>query len=170
MYSAERSYSTGRGVATVLELFGWVIVLIGFILALVGFSNGGSAGLLSRGFGGPTPPLGFRLLGMIPGILIIAGGLLSIMLTQQSKATLDTAEMTREMLELMRKRPAPGASISNPSSSGPIMTKQPVHDLKAGDLIKGYKGHEIRKHLDGVSVGSRTFPNVLAAERYIDGD
>ena len=100
MIGYERSYGTGRAVCSLLEFVGWAIVILGIIVALVGFASGGFMGMASRNFGAGSTPVAFRLISMVPGILVSAGGLISVMLAQHTKAAMDTAEMTRELLKI----------------------------------------------------------------------
>lgn len=160
MYGYERSYKTGRAVTSWLEFVGWVIVVLGVVVALAGFASGGFMGMASRNFGGGSTPFILRIVSMVPGILIAASGLMSIMLAQHTKATIDTSEMTRELLAI-----AKGQSVrSEPQIASPTNS---VGLKQAGDRIKIFLGREILKHTDGVSVDGEIFKNVLEAEVHI---
>lgn len=167
MFEYERTYKTGRAVTGWLEFLGWAIVVLGVIVALAGFASGGFLGMASRNFGGGNTPFLFRIISMVPGILVAAGGLMSIMLAQHTKATIDTAEMTRELLAIAKGQADTGQMArSEPrirSSSYSVLPQQ------AGDTIKVYNGQKIIREKDGVSVGERKFANVLQAERWLDG-
>lgn len=76
------------------------IVGLGTIVALAGFASGGFSEMVARSFRGGDAPFLLRIVSMVPGVLVSAGGLVSIMLAQQIKATIDTSEMTRELLAM----------------------------------------------------------------------
>lgn len=159
MYSFERSYKAGRSVCSWLEFVGWAIVILGGILTVVGFASGGIMGMASSNFGRGDIPFIVRMVSMIPGVLMAAGGLMSIMLAQHTKATIDTAEMTREMLKIAK----------NQSNGAMIAGNSPLPTADPGDVIKVYQGQTIIKEQDGVSVGENKFANVNQAQRWLDG-
>jgi hypothetical protein len=149
MYGYERSYKAGRAVCTWIEFVGWSIVALGVILAFVGLASGGIMGSLSRNLGqGDTLPI-LRIFSMMPGILMAAGGLISIMLAQQTKATIDTAEMTRELLVIARTgRPdaSHGNSIRTPVTEKRNSTLTPVAKFTRAPVTK-----DIRESVTEVS-------------------
>ncbi|WP_146176291.1 hypothetical protein [Rhodovulum kholense] len=100
MFGYERSYGTGRFVCALIEIFGWLLVTLGIIASIVGFAVGG--GFEPGGFGSSSGSVLPRFLSAAPGLLTVTIGLISIMLTQQTKAILDTAEMTRDLLAISR--------------------------------------------------------------------
>ncbi|MBL3595760.1 hypothetical protein JMM63_09275 [Rhodovulum sulfidophilum] len=119
MLSYERSYGTGRFVCALIEIFGWLLVVVGGIVAIIGFGAGGVLG--SGGFGSPSGAVISGFLSATPGLATVGIGLISIMLTQQTKATLDTAEMTRDLLAISRNSthgPFGTASKSTGQASG----------------------------------------------------
>lgn len=128
MYTYERSYNTGRAVCALLEIFGWVIVVLGVIVALAGFASGGFMGMASRNFGGSSAPFILQIVSMVPGVLVAAGGLISIMLAQQTKATMDTSEMTRELLRVARGDP------KIPNDAGTSATMADIPEVQTGGI------------------------------------
>ena len=112
MQHYERSYSTARGVFTLLEFVGWAVVVVGVIASILG---GGSIGDAY----GRSPPFEVLMLALLPGIGIAFGGLVSIALVQSSRANIDTAEMTRDMLFLMRNGTGTRASANVPDLASP---------------------------------------------------
>ena len=104
MQHYERSYSTARSVFTLLEFVGWAVVAVGVTASILG---GGSIGDAY----GRSPPFEVLMLALLPGIGIAFGGLVSIALVQSSRANIDTAEMTRDMLFLMRN-----GTVTSPST------------------------------------------------------
>lgn len=89
-----------------------------------------------------------------------------ITLAQYTKATIDTSEMTRELLAIAKgqsnRQQSPRTEPRMTTSANSVGPKQ------AGDRIKVFKGREILKHTDGVSVDGEVFKNVLEAERHIN--
>lgn len=120
MYGYERSYKTGRTVGSFLEIVAWIVVAIGVITSLYGLASGGFFGIVLRNFGNSDTPFILRIVAMLPGIVTTALGLFFVMQCQQARATLDTAEMTRELLEISR-----GESIPNRGSSIDIASEFP---------------------------------------------
>jgi hypothetical protein len=114
---------------------------------------------------GNTPFL-LRIISMVPGILVAAGGLISIMLAQHTKATVDTSEMTPELLKTAKGQVDTAQTVR----SAPRMTSSSnsVGPKEAGDRIKAFKGREILKHTDGMSVDGHVLRNVIEAERHIN--
>ncbi|NDK36886.1 hypothetical protein [Rhodovulum sulfidophilum] len=173
MYEYERSYRTGRGVCTLMELSGWLLVFVGFIAVIAGYSSGGPLGFASRNFMGQEPPFLIKLAYTIPGLLTMAAGVYSMMQTQQVKAALDTAEMTREMLWLTRDsvRMAIGQSVDRDAnlSKNRHKSEPPGSSFvsKPGDLVLVYMYREVRVHPEGFSVEGNVFPDVDRAKEWI---
>ncbi|MCW2305578.1 hypothetical protein M2324_004005 [Rhodovulum sulfidophilum] len=163
MYEYERSYKTGRGVCVVMELLGWLLVFVGFIAVIVGYSSGGLVGFASRSFMEEGPPVVFRLIATIPGLLTMAAGVYSVMETQKVKATLDSAEMTREMLSISRRND--GALSSNRVEPSISRGLAPA----SSTLVKYYRTKQImRRPTGGVTVDGEVFNDVQEAEKHID--
>src|SRR5262249_50711923 len=80
-------YGTARGVAGFLSAVGWLEVAGGAVVALI------SLGMMREL--GP-----FGLLGLVPGIMLAAFGLLQVASGQMAQATIDSANHTGEMLEI----------------------------------------------------------------------
>ncbi|MGM0583379.1 MAG: hypothetical protein ACQEUZ_01845 [Pseudomonadota bacterium] len=104
MVHYERSYAAGRSVSSFVEFLGWLVVIFGVVVAIAGLAGGGIFGVASRGFGSGEAPFLFHLLAMIPGLGIALGGFIVVAMSQHFKATMDTAEMTRELLLIERNR------------------------------------------------------------------
>ena len=109
MYNYDRSYKTARAVYFWLELVGWATVVVGVLAALFGLFSGGLLGMMNDG---RNLPFLIRLIAMLPGLGMVIGGLFVVAYVQTSRSHVDTAEATREMLEIARK----GATL--PTSSG----------------------------------------------------
>ena len=87
---------------------------------------------------------------------------MSVAFVQTSRANVDQAEMTRDMLSLMRQ--------SGQKLSGAIQIAfSNASNAALGGMIKAHRGYQILKHEDGFSVSGSVFRSVLEAEEFIDG-
>lgn len=86
-----RSYDGARALFSFLSFLAWSMVIVGVILAF-----GGSAAVSQ--FSRSTS----AIFGALPGIAVSAVGLFLIALVQNSRATVDTAEYTQQMLKVAR--------------------------------------------------------------------
>lgn len=123
----ERSYTTARSVLGFLEVVGWITVAIGVLAALIGFGTGGLLGAMYR-----DSPFSARLISAIPGVITFVGGLFSVCYVQVSRAHVDTAEMTREMLLLARKE---SGGSSGEHSQKDNVSESPKVEYKKDKLI-----------------------------------
>jgi hypothetical protein len=163
----ERSYATARTVFAITEFAGWCIVVIGAIASLVGFSTGG---LMGMGFG--EPPFAIRLLSMIPGLGMALAGLVSVAFVQSSRANVDSAEMSREMLALMRNSNVPSKIVPPPvAKMAPPPVTQSKPNIKSDNivgLIKEYGGYNLVRVSEGIQADNKIFETAAQAEQYID--
>lgn len=97
MASYERSYATARTVFSIVEFIGWAVVFIGGLIGIIGFSTGGIFSTFAEEI-----PFLVRLIAAIPGISSVLLALVTIAVIQSSRANVDTAEMTRDILKLIR--------------------------------------------------------------------
>ncbi|MEX3007430.1 hypothetical protein [Hoeflea sp. TYP-13] len=187
MFSAEREYTTARSLLGFVELIAWVVAVLGLILALVGFASGGVFGMMSSGFGSRSHvPFLARLVSAIPGMIIAYGGFAGVAWAQVQRATVDTASMTRMILELTRRSAAtnrhnsttspisgqakPPTKKSQSSSADWASDKRKNSGRPADALVEEeYKGVEIYKTNHGNYVGEQWFPNIDRARKFIDG-
>lgn len=95
----ERTYGTARKVLGIFEALGWCLVVLGGLLAVIGFSTGGLLSALMR-----EPHFLARIVSALPGLTMGLSGLFSITYVQVSRANIDTAEMTREWLQIARRQ------------------------------------------------------------------
>lgn len=150
MIGYERTYATGRSVSSVLEFFGWAAVVCGIMVALFGFAIGGEIGSFGRGNGAE---FFMRIFAALPGIGLVFAGLFSVYYCQVGKATLDTAEMQRELLQIARGGIVT-VSSNNTKSDG--QSKKPTEIGKDDEIaeefeIKGRSGKvKLRKSQSGV--------------------
>ena len=105
MASYERTYRTARLVFRILEAVGWLVAITSIIV----FVSGGLRLLenLSHVGGGgrfQSDAEIFSVFGKILGGAFFALiGMVSVAFVQSSRANVDQAEMTRDMLQFMRK-------------------------------------------------------------------
>jgi poly(3-hydroxybutyrate) depolymerase len=127
MSAKQRDYGTANFVLSVLIILAWAQILIGALIFLTGLSGGGSradsffnAGLAAFGF------------------IVIISGLLNLAFNQMARASIHTAEINWEMLQIMRSQhgvanaspqSATGSTVSyrtfeeattRPNSEGPV--------------------------------------------------
>ena len=154
MASYERTYATARTVFWVLETVALLVVLGGVIALFAGLSQLGEIRSEFEAFA--------TFGGIAAGILFTLVGLISVAFVQTSRANVDQAEMTRDMLGLMRQtgeKPSGGRQARSLGVSGGVV----------GNVIKTHRGYPIVKHEDGVSVSGSVFKSALEAEEFIDG-
>jgi len=81
-------YGAARGISSFISGVGWVVVVIGVLIALAGAGQGYALAIL--------PGLGLA----VAGIIVVASG-------QVTRAAVDNADHTREILTLLKKQTAP---------------------------------------------------------------
>lgn len=86
--NVQTHYSVARGFASLLTAAGWIQAGIGAVTILYGVSHGGYEGIGSA----------------LVGAVLIVGGLLSVAAAQVTRATVDNADHTREILFVLRRR------------------------------------------------------------------
>lgn len=147
-----RGYGTAQGVTLTLEVLGWLSVMISAVVIASALFNQGRAGAE-----------------FFTGVSLAFGGLMWVAMAQVVRAVVDTAENTSELVELMRarERQATGPSQAPVPSPWPTSGGQPARTV--GQRVKVYKGREIMREAEGVSVHGRVFESVLDAEAYIRG-
>ncbi|WP_157727643.1 hypothetical protein [Stappia sp. ES.058] len=174
MYGYHRFYKTGRAVTSLLESIGWLIVSLGVIVALAGFVSGGLMGMTSRNFGGGSVSIIFRIIASVPGILVVGSGLMSIMLAQHTKATIDTSEMTRELLDIARgepsRLPASSTEIRDPFEGYEPLNSRSGNDTSDFDSngYRVYRGMTIQKVENRYYVGQDSFSTLGKAKKFIN--
>ncbi len=154
MASYERSYGTARSIFSLLEAISWLVTVAGIIAFIAGVAGLDSIRSEVQAFA--------TFGGIAAGILFTLVGLISVAFVQTSRANVDQAEMTRDMLGLMRQSGEKPIGGSQKVPTG-------VSSANIGSLIKAHRGYQIIKHEDGVSVSGSVFKNVLEAEEFIDG-
>ena len=122
MTDFKKSYPAGRMIARLFAQVGWAITLVGVLLAV----TGGVIGAVP-GTGGAEGPVGTiaRVAATMPGLGLALFGLFSVMMAAQTRATIDSADIAREMLALARRRPA-GVSAAPLPVTAPREAEAPV--------------------------------------------
>ena len=87
-------YETARKVSIFISLLGCLVFACGVIVALVGMAGG-----MQSGYGG-----GVSILAIVPGLGIAVSGLFLVAAGQVTRATVDNADHTREILNLIRDK------------------------------------------------------------------
>jgi len=144
IYGYDRTYRTARTMLALIEVIGWLVVIGGFGLAVYGTFTGGASKLFN---GDPT--LNVRILAALPGLGTALGGIFLVAWTQTSRASVDTAEISREMLGYMRrdrkdgKRPddvpdkAPAIRPPKAGAKGGTSVSEPSVDKRSVDKPSG---------------------------------
>jgi len=84
------NYETTKFITAIIVFFGWLIVALGFAAVVAGVSTG------------INTKLSVALVSSLPGIGIIVSGLFLVALGQVIVATVDNADQTREILNILR--------------------------------------------------------------------
>ncbi|WP_179381526.1 hypothetical protein [Jannaschia marina] len=124
---------TGRGIALIFSNVGWGIAVVGLLLAIGGLVFGG---------GGDAPLTG-RLAAAGVGVAVMLFGLFSVLMAAQTRAALDTADMTREMLALTRQQSRPARSaapevaptVAAPRPETTAPPARPVETAATSDIV-----------------------------------
>ncbi len=82
----------------ILEAVAYAAMVLGFLVACVSFVTGGLIYLA-----GGEMTVWARFVAALPGIVIVIGGLYFLIFVQTSRATVDCAELTRELLFLLKQ-------------------------------------------------------------------
>jgi len=93
----ESDYKTARGIASLISFLGWVSVAIGVILALTIF-----IGLSSQRYGVAES----IFISLLPSIGLVISGLFLVAAGQVTRATVDNADHTREILIHLKNQPS----------------------------------------------------------------
>ncbi|MDP3649682.1 hypothetical protein [Tabrizicola sp.] len=109
MANYERTYGTARTIYTLLEAISWVVAIGGIVVCIVGISALGSVRSEMEAIG--------AFVGIIAGVLFALIGLISVAFVQTGRATVDQAEMSRDMLGLMRRESSRASSSNSVSSA-----------------------------------------------------
>lgn len=126
------SYHTGRAICGFFEIVAWCAIAIGVIVVLGGLDAVSNRGLMASA----------GVLALAPGLVITFLGLLVVLLAQLARASMDTADMTGEMLQLSRRQ----FELANTSFNH----QKKIHPLHTTDRSET-AAHYPEKHADGGS-------------------
>jgi len=84
-------YKTARGVSGFIEFIGWLVVIFGVVISITGVIS------VPRNSGGAS------FIAMLPGLGTAIAGLFLVMGAQVTKATVDNADHTREILKILSR-------------------------------------------------------------------
>ncbi|WP_281826418.1 hypothetical protein [Jannaschia rubra] len=132
MTDFRKTYAAGRGIAVVFSNLGWGIAAVGLLLAAAGFVQG-----VMPGLGGSTDAvdLSARIGASMPGLGVAFFGLFSVMMAQQTRAAMDTADMTHRMLEIAARRAADEtASAPKPAMSPQAQPEEAMATVEDDDI------------------------------------
>lgn len=104
MIKIDARYETFHAVSKVAEFGAWALVIFGAVLALVGFASGGLLGRTASMFGPVEIPFFVRLIGAVPGVVVAFTGLYFVAMIQYTRATVNAAAMTAELLAIARRQ------------------------------------------------------------------
>ena len=85
-------YSAARGIAKLISVIGWLLVIAGIVFAIFSLSPG------SFGFGSRSPFVGTG--GILGGVILAVFGILQVAVGQMMRAVSDTADYARQSLIL----------------------------------------------------------------------
>lgn len=131
----------------------------GFALGVILYLSSDRLSLLLIQSGALPPDVNVILL--INGILFYGGLLLAAVALMDAVWSL-SASNRRPDIPMQVAEIRPEVSSDNSNSSRSLASS-----IDVGNRIKIFKGRDIRKHPDGVSVDGSVFKNVLEAERFI---
>ncbi|MCB1418706.1 MAG: hypothetical protein KDJ74_06775 [Notoacmeibacter sp.] len=92
-----RKYRTSSVAMEFFEFLAWAIVILGFLAAIAGYSMVG----ILFGFGGNSSAM-VGIVGAVPGIIIVALGVMGVVHIQVARSNVDIAIMTGDLLEETR--------------------------------------------------------------------
>ena len=84
------TYNTARVMAKAMSFFGWVVAIIGVVVAMAGGTVGDGS-----------------VAGTLPGLMVVLGGLAIAAAGQITRAAVDTADHTGDMVAILRERLLP---------------------------------------------------------------
>jgi hypothetical protein len=176
-----RSYQASRNIFGFIEFLSWASLVIGVLCIVVALNA-----LSSPSYGRIDP----SVFAGIPGVILILYGLLGVMIAQTARASVDTAELTGQMLKVARDQlevskaslrggnalpstfealqPAPQPA---PTASYAARQNTQTAPESAGEAPEqiSYAGKTIEALPNGYRVAGLMFADLVAARQHIDG-
>lgn len=168
-----RSYEASRNLFSFLVFLAWCAIFLGVAMALVG----GSLATQARSFGsGPHLDIA-AIMAALPGFGVSFFGFIALAMAQNGRATVDTAELTQQMLKVARDQlevskqalkkdglaptgfPAVAAPHNSPSGNGEGYDAKPKPGIASpsqGSLQNGTNANDPRVAI-GVIDGTLTY-------------
>ena len=156
-----KTYSTARNILTFLTIVGWVVAGIGVIMVLMALAA------MGKDTYGPLDMI-VMVRGVAGGTYFVLG-LLVVGLAQVQFATLDQADISREMLALMRGEAAEATSARAQAPDTPQQPKAAPGSGVWKDDRRDYKGHVIAQQGNHYVVSDQRFSTLGKAKKFIDG-
>jgi hypothetical protein len=91
-----QDYQVALTFASLISIVGWIVFVVGIVAAFVSVAQ-----IATITYGNN---LEIKLIAMLPGLGISMAGLLFIMIGQIARATVDSANNTKEILEIMKNK------------------------------------------------------------------
>jgi hypothetical protein len=175
-----RSYQASRNIFGFIEFLSWASLVIGGVCIVFAMNALGS-----NSFGRIDP----GVFAGIPGVILILYGLLGIMIAQTARASVDTAELTGQMLKVARDQlevskatlrggNTPASSFDTlqpapqPAPSASYATRQNTQTVPeaAGAAPEqiSYAGHIIEALPNRYRVAGLMFADLVAAQQHVD--
>ncbi|WP_139163814.1 hypothetical protein [Desulfoluna spongiiphila] len=86
----ESNYGTALSISALMSTIGWLIVVIGLVAIVIGFSEGSRSGV--------------SFIAALPGIGMSISGFFLVACAQVTRAVVDNADQTREILNILKER------------------------------------------------------------------
>lgn len=112
----KKTSRAGRSIALLFANVGWGIAAIGVLLAIAGVLLGATPG--SGGTDGPVTLL-MRVVAAVPGAGLALFGLFAVLMAAQTRAALDTADITRALLGLAQTKGSASSLVAR-RDVGPV--------------------------------------------------
>jgi hypothetical protein len=156
------NYGVARGIFSLVELLGWLVVAAGIVVATVGLGAGTADA---------------TVFAITSGIGLLVGGFISVAGAQIGRANVDTADNTQRILEILKEqssRHSPTAHIYEQDFKIADKSHRGEETIDGdGEVnIVNFRGREFEVHGNGVTYldtmnGRRRFSNLQEAKDYI---
>ena len=100
-YKLDSNYKTAKNMSQIISFIGWILLIAGIVISIVGLNIGINLGVGARG--GASSNIILSIINMLPGLVTAISGLFIITAGQLTRATLDNADYTREILNIAIK-------------------------------------------------------------------
>lgn len=143
-----RSYQTARRIFGFIEIVAILVIIAGIAIGLAGLA------ILADAASGRRFPGDLVFVGLVPGAIIVFIGLFGIVIAQSARASVDTAELTGQILKVARDQLEVSKQGQRPSHSAPTDFSSFV---------------DRKDQTDGADFTTMTKPNGARTDRLDDG-